>query len=185
MPRCQDHPRVCGEQFNIVLNRKLMIGSPPRVRGTVAGGRIIRVQGGITPACAGNSSPGAEYGPAARDHPRVCGEQVRLEQTFYKDLGSPPRVRGTDERITFIGNTFGITPACAGNSPWQERGAGNDRDHPRVCGEQKFYDLVSPQDTGSPPRVRGTVHQGWVGAPRRRITPACAGNSYPLAKINL
>ena len=46
----------------------------------------------------------------------MCGEQVRLEQTFYKDLGSPPRVRGTEGLPQLAIDIHGITPACAGNS---------------------------------------------------------------------
>ena len=34
---------------------------------------------------------------------------------------------------------------------------------------------------GSPPRVRGTVVTMWARMLADRITPACAGNSSPLA----
>jgi len=46
-----------------------------------------------------------------------------------------------------------------------------------VCGEQSFcYFLVNPS-IGSPPRVRGTGLEDAAQVRRRRITPACAGNS--------
>ena len=50
-----DHPRVCGEQFNLVCESLAWRGSPPRVRGTADSGADIDSHLGITPACAGNS----------------------------------------------------------------------------------------------------------------------------------
>ena len=52
----QDHPRVCGEQVRGVIDPAQVIGSPPRVRGTVPSSarRVMRPR--ITPACAGNSN---------------------------------------------------------------------------------------------------------------------------------
>ena len=52
-----DHPRVCGEQIFRLLPGKALIGSPPRVRGTVDARIHGLVEHGITPACAGNSLP--------------------------------------------------------------------------------------------------------------------------------
>ena len=52
------------------------MGSPPRVRGTVA---AIVEDGGrnrITPACAGNRVILPDLEQVDRDHPRVCGEQA-------------------------------------------------------------------------------------------------------------
>ncbi len=70
-----DHPRVCGEQIVRKGKFLVLVGSPPRVRGTeISNNLIIRICR-ITPACAGNSifSGGCQGG--RWDHPRVCGEQ--------------------------------------------------------------------------------------------------------------
>ena len=52
--RREDHPRVCGEQYLFSRTIFDLLGSPPRVRGTVnqffRGDEEVR----ITPACAGN-----------------------------------------------------------------------------------------------------------------------------------
>ena len=70
-----DHPRVCGEQFCQRISRCTDGGSPPRVRGTAGLCDCVAQAWGITPACAGNSTPRCRrYIPPA-DHPRVCGEQ--------------------------------------------------------------------------------------------------------------
>ena len=91
----KDHPRVCGEQFRNALLSMGRPGSPPRVRGTVAS--VIAMAGDerITPACAGNRPSMAPSENTVRDHPRVCGEQTRGKAKDVKQLGSPPRVRGT------------------------------------------------------------------------------------------
>ena len=90
-----DHPRVCGEQFSGEDAHEVRVGSPPRVRGT--GGFYPGQHSvcGITPACAGNSWTAPGRIGRSRDHPRVCGEQMRDIHTRCREEGSPPRVRGT------------------------------------------------------------------------------------------
>ena len=48
--------------------------------------------------------------------------------------------------------------------------------HPRVCGEHTGFPLHTQQDTGSSPRVRGTLAQTRCVTTYRRFIPACAGN---------
>ena len=68
----------------------------------------------ITPAYAGKRSGSQRPTGARRDHPRVCGEKVRLACPGGVGRGSPPRMRGKD--LTFSGHfgRLGITPAYAG-----------------------------------------------------------------------
>ena len=49
-----DHPRVCGEQSICPCCGGAADGSPPRVRGTDVSQMTRLLNGGITPACAGN-----------------------------------------------------------------------------------------------------------------------------------
>ena len=106
---------MCGEQF--IYAREVVgdQGSPPRVRGTdiLTGGLLDIV--GITPACAGNRLPSVRPAWAARDHPRVCGEQLGLYSVTMPSAGSPPRVRGTEFPAVLQDSAGRITPACAGN----------------------------------------------------------------------
>ena len=51
----KDHPRVCGEQRNLLRSFPFVRGSPPRVRGTVVQTTLYKIEQRITPACAGNS----------------------------------------------------------------------------------------------------------------------------------
>ena len=91
---------------------------------------------GITPACAGNSPRGVPIAGDTGDHPRVCGEQSYVHMYGSTNRGSPPRVRGTVHNKEEKQKGKGITPACAGNSPKAAQSEIQDKDHPRVCGEQ-------------------------------------------------
>ena len=152
-----DHPRVCGEQKQLVPEWVQEKGSPPRVRGTGRGYLREPGRGRITPACAGNSSLTEETILAAEDHPRVCGEQTALSLDMRVEGGSPPRVRGTVPYSSGKSRTGRIIPACAGNRGHGVRLLRAGGDHPRVCGEQPSSKTTPPSTSGSPPRVRGTA----------------------------
>ena len=151
-----DHPRVCGEQHAELFGVTVIIGSPPRVRGTVP--NLATQYGGnrITPACAGNRMTKRYIYGEGGDHPRVCGEQYPCWHFGRPHHGSPPRVRGTVFPTILAGNAHRITPACAGNRPPPFAAAWCTGDHPRVCGEQALGRSVPDHQKGSPPRVRGT-----------------------------
>ena len=112
----EDHPRGCGEQLLQFILLKTSLGSPPRVRGTGTVHIVALTLNRITPAGAGNSGEADRPVIPNQDHPRGCGEQSLTLILNSLDLGSPPRVRGTDVRsITGI-SIVRITPAGAGNS---------------------------------------------------------------------
>ena len=178
----KDHPRVCGEQLTAYYILSLITGSPPRVRGTAASPVVTVPTSRITPACAGNRIFLALALYVFGDHPRVCGEQKIQPVLLALQIGSPPRVRGTDLYATDATLNNGITPACAGNSVSIFSLALFIKDHPRVCGEQLTAYYILSLITGSPPRVRGTAASPVVTVPTSRITPACAGNSHPLCQ---
>ena len=50
----RDHPRVCGEQMGGGWLAWILLGSPPRVRGTAQMQDFNADNQRITPACAGN-----------------------------------------------------------------------------------------------------------------------------------
>ena len=171
----QDHPRVCGEKTFGGHKLTRDAGSPPRVRGKACDLLFLRVGVGITPACAGKS-PNATIGRgASQDHPRVCGEKLKVLRMSSSTRGSPPRVRGKEIHLHALVDQRGITPACAGKRPSTRSYRVRDWDHPRVCGEKASFSFFSTVGSGSPPRVRGkgSLHPQLCCCPR--ITPACAG----------
>ena len=155
--QAQDHPRVCGEQQAGDQRAVSILGSPPRVRGTDNGRKQANGGKRITPACAGNSCLPAHHRAPVQDHPRVCGEQLAWALRARAVRGSPPRVRGTDNKSIPTADKARITPACAGNSGNRIAGASPAGDHPRVCGEQSRGFPMATIHMGSPPRVRGTA----------------------------
>ena len=168
---------MCGEQAYVTIDIYIQGGSPPRVRGTVAGALHQLHFRGITPACAGNRGMRCLPRSHIGDHPRVCGEQYPAGGCGGRRLGSPPRVRGTGHKGSSTFVYAGITPACAGNRREQKPMGKFWEDHPRVCGEQFALSMDPSDSSGSPPRVRGTVIRPHVWVYKPGITPACAGNS--------
>ena len=156
------------------------MGSPPRVRGKVCLDKFYLRLNGITPACAGKRSSAVWSSCAQKDHPRVCGEKPRGRPAGQRALGSPPRVRGKGYQPASKAAPVRITPACAGKRHFVSSHLHAARDHPRVCGEKNLKYTKIPENTGSPPRVRGKVD--WRIRCRLiiGITPACAGKSSEL-----
>jgi len=76
--RKTDHPRACGERSNVPVRNRSVSGSSPRVRGTPNVRTVAIRCARIIPARAGNA-PWPEFvGSGTTDHPRACGERVRL-----------------------------------------------------------------------------------------------------------
>ena len=153
----RDHPRVCGEHGIVMAVLAVGPGSSPRVRGTRDTPNNWRYSAGIIPACAGNTTPRRKRTCATRDHPRVCGEHASRFCQLAFIAGSSPRVRGTLHAGGGLDAKRGIIPACAGNTMGATRSQPPAWDHPRVCGEHTVSVLSPDGNTGSSPRVRGTL----------------------------
>ena len=154
-----------------------MVGSSPRMRGTLAqSSRAARV-GGIIPAYAGNTNPRQLKRFSARDHPRVCGEHALFLFPKGDSTGSSPRMRGTPDLGRALAVREGIIPAYAGNTKLIGSPRTLKRDHPRVCGEHSPLRGLEVMVPGSSPRMRGTL--GITNFPTfmAGIIPAYAGNT--------
>ena len=170
------HPRVCGEQPSAASAFTCTGGSSPRVRGTGDAVRDKVLPQRFIPACAGNSRKPLGIDLHESVHPRVCGEQRKVLPSQYVNVGSSPRVRGTDNFSIRVQCTVRFIPACAGNRRLELRISISCAVHPRVCGEQPPQAACPVTQNGSSPRVRGTAYSSSVGTPRSRFIPACAGN---------
>ena len=192
----EDHPRVCGENWFFQNDFPFYGGSPPRMRGKQYELFSDSAYVGITPAYAGKTLNDKGYIDFYQDHPRVCGENHSCVLLYYIRVGSPPRMRGKHFLNHLNNRHIGITPAYAGKtssflslpSPWitpayagkTKRGrnpALSVRDHPRVCGENRFQVQSFSCKEGSPPRMRGKPHQVHVQSCGVGITPAYAGKT--------
>ena len=170
-----DHPRVCGEKTGSGVFTLYIKGSPPRMRGKVRKIPLPAHQIGITPAYAGKSLRPSGIAGTRQDHPRVCGEKIRVASPRITQRGSPPRMRGKVDAATLTLKARGITPAYAGKSSAEDFKPQTGGDHPRVCGEKSPLYLLAVRHLGSPPRMRGKGLQGHQACCRHGITPAYAG----------
>ena len=130
-----DHPRVCGEHLAEVGDARVNGRITPACAGNTITGLLANTNHGITPACAGNALGHDLWGLDFQDHPRVCGEHRYASTGEVSVPGSPPRVRGTRAVLGVGVDVDGITPAYAGNTCCRGVRATRCTDHPRVCGE--------------------------------------------------
>ena len=179
----RDHPRVCGEKYQLGVVKPLHEGSPPRMRGKAYKGADQTTRRGITPAYAGKSTVKNPDFVPVWDHPRVCGEKGVTKMFLCGVQGSPPRMRGKAVVILLCVATFRITPAYAGKSCHPHLKKALPGDHPRVCGEKYSLALFLGLHRGSPPRMRGKVDVFFTFVIPGRITPAYAGKRISLHTV--
>ncbi len=110
------HPRACGEHTSSAREQNTIVGSSPRVRGTLPRKTPTDRTARFIPARAGNTQEGIRGHRKYTVHPRACGEHADRQLIKAEADGSSPRVRGTPtlsmpahERRRFI-------PARAGNT---------------------------------------------------------------------
>ena len=133
------------------------IGSSPRVRGTPSVAVSAIRHHRFIPARAGNTSSVHSDGRRQAVHPRACGEHA-----------------GGWQRVETVRR---FIPARAGNT-WASPSPGCRAPvHPRACGEHLCEVSVLPADSGSSPRVRGTLAVSPLPLRPRRFIPARAGNT--------
>ena len=174
---CRITPACAGNRVQARVCMKPKRGSPPLARGTAISFSSVWSSCRITPACVGNSSAAAILSSGVGDHPRLRGEQFILRPFEERFLGSPPLARGTELKAVMPELNVGITPACAGNRAHCVAACTIVQDHPRLRGEQALGRRYISMVAGSPPLARGTEQSAYRRYRKRRITPACAGNS--------
>ncbi len=92
--------------------------------------------------------------------------------------GSSPRVWGTVYWLLGSMQHRRFIPACVGNRQASRPHLYVKSVHPRVCGEQKVSTAGLWGDSGSSPRVWGTVNGITPMVTRDRFIPACVGNRH-------
>ena len=166
-----------GEHYECALSHSNATGSSPHARGTLlVCGPVIK-SGGIIPACAGNTKHGLCDYRHFWDHPRMRGEHRRAVVSASRSSGSSPHARGTPALDVPVVGTWGIIPACAGNTCFPPPRKWGRRDHPRMRGEHALLGCKPVRREGSSPHARGTLGLQVFDAVPDGIIPACAGNT--------
>ena len=96
----RDHPRGCGAHCHAATLARHIQGSSPRVRGSPAILDEITHVVGIIPAGAGLTSRRVPMQNEPWDHPRGCGAHFLKKCLDLFPVGSSPRVRGSQSRMT-------------------------------------------------------------------------------------
>ena len=109
-----DHPRLCGEKIDGIIQAISGVGSPPPMRGKVKPKAEYFDELGITPAYAGKRARVAYCVVPKGDHPRLCGEKLQDTADFTHVAGSPPPMRGKGIMCRVLHIIYRITPAYAG-----------------------------------------------------------------------
>ena len=143
---------------------------------------VARLQDGqrprITPAHAGKTLQMQSIAQLDSDHPRACGENLRICYFLPALVGSPPRMRGKLAEVSDLVFRSRITPAHAGKTFLSSDLHFSQADHPRACGENPTGSHGGVHIYGSPPRMRGKPSSPNNSCPSSRITPAHAGKTH-------
>ena len=91
----EDHPRIRGEHFGMLILIPPKAGSSPHTRGTLIPTVAVAPHAGIIPAYAGNTPTCCEGSCCWRDHPRIRGEHHGAPTSPGRHTGSSPHTRGT------------------------------------------------------------------------------------------
>ena len=137
----------------------------------------------ITPADAGKTSVCIICNIFAWDHPRGCGENLKVALCGPVQTGSPPRMRGKRDLGMSLNCRFGITPADAGKTIDFAAFNSGIADHPRGCGENYSFCRCCRYNVGSPPRMRGKLAVKRQLIRCVRITPADAGKTWDSSDL--
>ena len=170
------HPRACGEHDRI---RELLaegVGSSPRLRGTSCAGHALFGPHRFIPAPAGNIGQTERETDDFPVHPRACGEHLWSLGASVSAAGSSPRLRGTFCYEKNIRNVRRFIPAPAGNISCRGCRPRRNTVHPRACGEHKIEEESASTESGSSPRLRGTLSERVAPMVVFRFIPAPAGN---------
>ena len=150
------HPHVCGERVRRSLCKAYLVGSSPRVWGTLGRGKSGELPARFIPTCVGNAGGSLGGFLAGAVHPHVCGER---KPSGYQRLplpGSSPRVWGTLWAEIEHGSARRFIPTCVGNALNCRISNAARPVHPHVCGERSFPVCHFHRVGGSSPRVWGT-----------------------------
>ena len=171
------HPHVCGEHTTGVLSLFIKRGSSPRMRGTQQFLHNTSLQNGLIPTYAGNTRPGRFRWRFWRAHPHVCGEHSGPFPPLLVTRGSSPRMRGTPNILQQGLPLTGLIPTYAGNTGRAGGRSRRRRAHPHVCGEHSTVTVNASCESGSSPRMRGTLKKLKLFEVSVGLIPTYAGNT--------
>ena len=153
--RCEEHPRVCGENAMSLPTIAKARGTSPRMRGKLFCHRIGLTFPRNIPAYAGKTSLRLLTSLRRQEHPRVCGENELAGLGCLGEEGTSPRMRGKLASLQDRINHSRNIPAYAGKTVIGLWRPPPGQEHPRVCGENEQLHRMACGGVGTSPRMRG------------------------------
>ena len=174
----KDYLRVCGADPITCTVFLAKPGLPPRVRSRPCepSGGIPAV--GITSACAEQTFRSFFVPVRSEDYLRVCGADIFPALIALAAIGLPPRVRSRRRHAAWWSRCVWITSACAEQTGCTTGPSPPSRDYLRVCGADDGATRLVVPEGGLPPRVRSRRRHWRTTAPSKRITSACAEQTW-------
>ena len=156
------HPHACGERLQLPVYRQ-------------PGPRFI-------PTHVGNGTFSRPSPAHSAVHPHACGERVPRDLSAPGQLGSSPRMWGTDgdDAAKLANNRF--IPTHVGNGHICPHCGSVAAVHPHACGERDDAGYKCMQTNGSSPRMWGTDQRPDSGYYRPRFIPTHVGNGGVAAR---
>ena len=171
------HPRVGGENCDVVSRYRISVGSSPRGRGKPPARSCTGVIPRLIPAWAGKTCDAPTPDARAGAHPRVGGENRASRAPPSPWWGSSPRGRGKPASHRSSTSRLGLIPAWAGKTCAVLVLGVPEGAHPRVGGENAGARLDGFGLAGSSPRGRGKPLGASGPMPSFRLIPAWAGKT--------
>ena len=156
-PPAGAYPRSRGEHSCPSSVYRDWKGLPPLARGTRSSASGHDLDGGLTPARAGNTVGQATTTTATEAYPRSRGEHSPRTCPPRGRSGLPPLARGTRRLHPAPQEGRGLTPARAGNTPVCRRAGSRSGAYPRSRGEHDSNGGYQAVSDGLPPLARGTL----------------------------
>ena len=89
-----EHPRMCGADNSSRSTPRRRHGTSPHVRGRLDRSSYHTRRSRNIPACAGQTRPWSLTRATRREHPRMCGADMRISTRQAALGGTSPHVRG-------------------------------------------------------------------------------------------
>ena len=172
-------------------------GSSPRLRGTPITQAVIDKEQRFIPAPAGNTATGTASATAGTVHPRACGEHLIRRRLAPVGVAVHPRACGEHCCVATADSAAnGSSPRLRGTQTPRALRVYNTSVHPRACGEHQtlalllrleFRFIPAPagntdavredraKQSGSSPRLRGTLGPPRAGVDSRSVHPRACG----------
>ncbi len=171
------HPHACGEHFELWVRHGYLSGSSPRMWGTpcIPLRHCSRLR--FIPTHVGNTSGSLHFGQVTSVHPHACGEHICKIFRPCPFSGSSPRMWGTLFELTgYLGHRRFI-PTHVGNTASLPYLLLSLSVHPHACGEHSPEPETLDEETGSSPRMWGTLSVPCQTLTRSRFIPTHVGNT--------